>query len=164
MVNGDGSNGNGAAELTAEDYAQRADEAAQRSARSARDTQASAMRVELVAGRVERELTDVRREQREIRKDMRQGFEALNAVLLTPPQPRAPSAPNLPDFEMSDTGTHALVPADVLDDLLDKRAQREDAQAYRRIGKRLRLLLIAAATGAATLGGEQLLRFVLAHH
>jgi len=125
-------------------------EYARRSHDNAERTANAALRMEQTAARMERELGEVRR-------DIRKLTEVVG-VLTVAPKPRHISKSK---FNPSDTGSHFMVPAEDLDELLEKRQQREDATAYRRLWKRVRVLVLALGTGAATLGGEQLVKWLL---
>lgn len=138
----------------AESHARSAAQSAQRASVKAEAATNAVLEVHQALGGVLRELGDIHLE-------MRGGFSSTNRRLerLESNPVRGPKAASLPDLdscEPSDTGNHMLVPADSLERLLNERA-----------GKRVRTLALAVGTGAATLGGEQILRFFLAlfgHH
>lgn len=123
-------------------------EYARRSHDNAERTANAALRMEQTAGRMEREIVEVRR-------DVRQLTEVVG-VLTTPPKPRKPGK-----FSPTDTGSHFLVPAQDLDALLAQERLREDAATYRSVKRRARQLIVAAAVGSATFGGEHLVKWLL---
>lgn len=99
------------------EFARRSHEAAEKAANSA-------FRAEQSASRQEREISELRRE-------MRQGFEALNAVIMAP-QRRELHSVTEEDFEVSDTGTHATVTIDTVEKILRRKAMNTDAKRWRK--------------------------------
>ena len=131
-------------------------EYARRSHENAERTTNAALRMEQVAGRLEREHNTLRSELQTTRKEMHEGFEALNAAVMQPIRQLAKTK-----FNPTDTGSHFLVPAQDLDAMLAKERQREDAATWRSTKRRARQLILAAAVGSATFGGEHLLKWLL---
>jgi hypothetical protein len=138
---------------TAEQWAQSAALAAQRSEQKAEASRHISEKMYGLFESASREISEVRREVRKL-------TEIVGAMTTAPAQHRKASKSQ---FNPTDTGSHFLVPTEQLDDLLEQRKQREDATSYRRLWRRVRGLVIAIASGAAAIGGEQLVKFLIGH-
>ena len=154
-------NGNGTAEhyaeLAAADAA-RATEIAGRAESKAEVAVNSSLRVSQMVAKVDREVTEIRRE-------MNDGFSELASELrsLKSLPNRLPSM-SKDDFETTQTGSHFIVPADQLDDMLDRRKDRDDAAHWRGTKRRLRQLAIAVFVGVATFLGEHVVKWLAFHN
>lgn len=132
---------------TAEQWAESAMHASHVATQKAQTATNAAMESKQAVSLIEREVG-------ELRTEMNDGFAELTKEIRT--LKRAPLSPSRNTFSPTDTGSHFIVPADEIDNLLDQRT-----------GKRVRTMALAIGTGAATLGGEQLVKFLLGlfgHH